>query len=220
MKRGWQPSPKLASGTSTPAWSKPKVFSPWPGPDNCTLQTQLEEYRRRIEELFACHPDSGLFGSSPGAGPKARTTAAERSGQRPLPLRRGPMAAMRGRHRASKLPRRQDQKANIRPACNRSMLRHAMHCFASLTRAPRTASGPRPTRAKGRSHAQALRCLGQRWIKIIWKRWQTHTCYDADLHIKTKSPTAPGCSKQSPPEQLHPHQTHANNFPQKASRNR
>jgi len=35
-----------------------------------TLQTQLDEYRRRIEELFTSHPDSGLFGSLPGAGPK------------------------------------------------------------------------------------------------------------------------------------------------------
>ena len=34
------------------------------------LQTQLKEYRRRIEALFASHPDSGMFGSLPGAGPK------------------------------------------------------------------------------------------------------------------------------------------------------
>ena len=35
-----------------------------------TLDAQLEEYRRRIEALFASHPDSGLFGSLPGAGAK------------------------------------------------------------------------------------------------------------------------------------------------------
>jgi len=37
----------------------------------CTLQDQLEEYRRRIEALFAQHPDSNLFGSLPGAGSSA-----------------------------------------------------------------------------------------------------------------------------------------------------
>ena len=30
---------------------------------------------------------------------------------------------------------------------------------------------------------QALRCLGQRWLKIIWKMWPTGTVYDATLHI-------------------------------------
>src|SRR5665213_3044988 len=35
-----------------------------------TLQTQLDEYRARINELFARHPDHDLFGSLPGAGEK------------------------------------------------------------------------------------------------------------------------------------------------------
>ncbi len=34
------------------------------------LQTQLEDYRRQIENLFGQHPDHDLFGSLPGAGPK------------------------------------------------------------------------------------------------------------------------------------------------------
>jgi hypothetical protein len=34
------------------------------------LQTQLEDYRRQIEELFAQHPEHDLFGSLPGADPK------------------------------------------------------------------------------------------------------------------------------------------------------
>ena len=34
------------------------------------LQSQIEAYRAEIEKLFAQHPDSHLFGSLPGAGPK------------------------------------------------------------------------------------------------------------------------------------------------------
>src|SRR3974390_1827832 len=34
------------------------------------LEKQLVEYRKRIEELFARHPDQDLFGSLPGAGKK------------------------------------------------------------------------------------------------------------------------------------------------------
>ena len=29
-------------------------------------------------------------------------------------------------------------------------------------------------RQEGKSHAWALRCLGQRWLKILWKMGQTH----------------------------------------------
>ena len=32
------------------------------------------------------------------------------------------------------------------------------------------------------SHASALRCLGQRWLKILWKMWQTRTTYNEALH--------------------------------------
>ena len=35
-----------------------------------TLETQLREYRRRITETFAQHPDHDVFGSLPGAAAK------------------------------------------------------------------------------------------------------------------------------------------------------
>jgi hypothetical protein len=31
-----------------------------------------------------------------------------------------------------------------------------------------------------------LRALGQRWLKIVWKMWQTRTLYDADLHARNQ----------------------------------
>jgi len=45
---------------------------------------------------------------------------------------------------------------------------------------------PRRTRKRDKSHACALRCLGQRWLKILWKMWQTGTRYDAELHQKNQ----------------------------------
>jgi hypothetical protein len=41
-------------------------------------------------------------------------------------------------------------------------------------------------RQRGQTHACALRCLGHRWLKILWKMWQTSTCYDAELHQKNQ----------------------------------
>jgi hypothetical protein len=37
-------------------------------------------------------------------------------------------------------------------------------------------------RAEGKSHACALRCLAQRWLKIIGKMQSTHRPHDAGLH--------------------------------------
>ena len=37
------------------------------------------------------------------------------------------------------------------------------------------------------SHACALRCLGQRWFKILWKMGQTRTCYDEALHTRNQT---------------------------------
>ena len=41
-------------------------------------------------------------------------------------------------------------------------------------------------RTRGKSHACALRCLGQRWLKILWKMWQTGIRYDAELHARNQ----------------------------------
>ena len=81
----------------------------------------------------------------------------------------------------------QVHKVNLRRACNKS-LRHAMHLFADKSRAQCVwaAAYYDALRERGKSHAQALRSLGQRWLKIIWKMWQTRTAYDADLHMKNQ----------------------------------
>ena len=57
----------------------------------CLLQSQLNEYRRRIMDLFHDHPDHGCFGSLPGTGGEARAAAAVGAGVQPpgLRVRRG-----------------------------------------------------------------------------------------------------------------------------------
>ena len=37
-------------------------------------------------------------------------------------------------------------------------------------------------RTAGHDHASALRCLGKRWLKILWRLWTDHTTYDEDRH--------------------------------------
>jgi transposase len=151
------------------------------------LETQLHAYRRRIEELFAIHPDSNTFGSLPGAGPKlAPRLLGEIGSDRALYEDPQGLQCMAGTAPVS-YQSGQIHKVNLRRACNKN-LRHAMYLFAHKSRARCVwaAKYYDVLRERGKSHAQALRSLGQRWLKIIWKMWQTRTRYDPDLHMKNQ----------------------------------
>ncbi len=151
------------------------------------LEHQLKEYRRKIRALFDQHPDSKLFGSLPGAGDKtiprlmseigsdrARFDNHEAlqcyAGSAPVTYQSGQM-----------------RKVRIRRACNKH-LRYAVHWLSDLSRqkCPWAQTYYQQKRRENKSHACALRCLGQRWLKIIWKMWQTGTPYDAELHQRNQ----------------------------------
>jgi len=148
------------------------------------LQSQLASYRKRIEALFASHPDSGLFGSLPGAGPKlAPRLLGEIGSDRALYEDPQGLQCMAGTapvsYQSGKV-----HKVRIRRACNKH-LRQAIHHFADKSRAQCSWAAVyyQALRDRGQTHPKALRSLGQRWLKIIWKIWQTNTAYDADKHM-------------------------------------
>lgn len=152
-----------------------------------TLDAQLDEYRRRIEALFASHPDSDMFGSLPGAGPKlAPRLLSEIGSDRSLFEDAQGLQCIAGTapvsYQSGKIA-----KVQMRRSCNRN-LRHTMHMLADKSREKCTWASIYydELRKRGKSHAQALRSLGQRWLKIIWKMWQTSACYDAELHMKNQ----------------------------------
>lgn len=68
-------------------------------------------------------------------------------------------------------------------ACDKH-LRHAVHLLAekSLKQCAWAEIYYRRHREKGRSHADAIRRLGQRWLKIIHRLWMDRKPYDAMLH--------------------------------------
>jgi transposase len=151
------------------------------------LQLQLDAYRKRIEALFASHPDSAMFGSLPGAGPKlAPRLLSEIGSDRALYQKPQGLQCMAGTAPVS-YQTGKVHKVYLRRACNKH-LRHAMHLFADKSR-PQCAWAAvyyDALRQRGMTHAQALRCLGQRWLKIIWKMWQTRTHYDPELHMRNQ----------------------------------
>jgi transposase len=152
-----------------------------------TLQSQLDAYRAEIEKLFAEHPDHDLFGSLPGAGPKIaprllgeigsdRSRFADPAGLQCL-AGTAPVSYQSG----------QIHKVHLRRHCNKP-LRHAVHLWANLSRQSSTWASVYydQLRERGKSHACALRCLGQRWLKILWKMWQTGSVYDAETHTRNQ----------------------------------
>ncbi len=152
-----------------------------------TLQQQLEEYRKQIEALFKSHPDHDLFGSLPGA----RKVLAPR-----LLAAIGNDPQRYGNHRvlqsfAGTAPvsyeSGQISKAKIRWACDK-FLRHTVHlwadCFRHVSHWGQTYYQKK--RQQGMSHACALRCLGQRLLKIVFKMLTDKKPYDADLHARNQ----------------------------------
>jgi transposase len=148
------------------------------------LEAQLDDYRARIQELYDKHPDKPWFGSLPVAqdGKTAPRLLAELGTDRERFTDAQALQCVAGTAPV-RFQSGQIEKCYLRRACNKH-LRFAIHWFSNLSRTKCSWASIYydQKRAQGKSHACALRCLGQRWIKIIWKMWQTHSAYNPDLH--------------------------------------
>jgi len=151
------------------------------------LHKQLAEYRKRIEELYRRHPDHDLFGSLPGAkqvlGPRLLAAVGgdpERYGSHEV------LQSIAGTAPVSYQSGRLN-KVRVRWACDK-FLRHTVHLWADGFR---KASGWGQTyyqqkRQQGMAHACALRCLGQRLLKILFRMLSDKKAYDAEVHSKNQ----------------------------------
>jgi transposase len=149
-----------------------------------TLEAQIKEYRRRIEQIFADHPDSGLFASLPGAGKKlAPRLLGELGTHREVFESAQSLQCYAGTAPVTKKSGKSCY-VNVRRACNK-VLRATVHLWADQSRqkCAWAATYYSKKRDQGKSHAQALRCLGQRWLKILWRMWRDHVPYDEALHM-------------------------------------
>lgn len=151
------------------------------------LQTQIEEYDTRIRERFAKHPDHALFSSLPGAGRRlAPRLLGEIGPDRSVFPDAHALQCHAGTAPVS-YQSGQIHKVTIRRACNKN-LRAAVHLWANLSVqfCPWAKVYYQAQRERGKSHACALRCVGQRWLKILWKMWQSRKLYDPELHARNQ----------------------------------
>ncbi len=151
------------------------------------LQKQIDGYRREIEQQFDQHPSREVFDSLPGAGahlaPRLLSECAT------APARFDDAQGLQCYAGTAPVQYQSGQicRVRLRRACNKH-LRTAVHLWAQCSRRECVWAETyyQRKRQQGKSHACALRCLGQRWLKILWRMIQTGCPYNEALHTKNQ----------------------------------
>jgi transposase len=149
-----------------------------------TLEGQIDEYRRRIEKLFNDHPDSHIFKSLPGAGAKlAPRLLGQIGADRAVFASAEALQSYAGTAPVTKQSGKSRQ-VHIRRMCDK-VLRTTVHLWADQSRhfCAWAQAYYQRKREEGHGHATALRCLGQRWLKILFRMWQDQVPYDEAKHM-------------------------------------
>ena len=152
-----------------------------------TLDKQLKLYRSQIRELFDNHPDSNLFGSLPGAKDVLAPRLLGAVGNDPD--RYGSQEVLQAIAGTAPISYQSGKinKVRIRWACDK-FLRHTIHLWADCFRKASAWGGAyyKKKRQEGMSHACALRCLGQRLLKILFRMITEKRPYDAERHARNQ----------------------------------
>ncbi|MBT5031704.1 MAG: IS110 family transposase [Proteobacteria bacterium] len=149
-----------------------------------TLQA-IRRYDDAIAELAPQHPDYALFSPLPGAGPSLAPRLLVAFGEQ--------------RERFANAAELQ-KYSGIAPVTERSGKKHWVHwrwqCPTFLRQtfiewAAQTINKSywagvyyRQQRDKGCSHQAAVRALAFKWIRILYRCWQTHTPYNEAVYLK------------------------------------
>lgn len=147
------------------------------------LEGQLDAYRRRITEAFRQHLPTTTCGSRPRAGEKlAPRLLGEVGSVREVYPEADALCCQAGVSPVSFQSGKLD-KARIRWACD-VMLRHTVPLGADCSRKQSAwAQADDPGKRKeGHDHASALRGLGKRWLKILWRLWPNRQRDDETHH--------------------------------------
>jgi transposase len=155
------------------------------------LNTQIRACDKRIDELLDSHPDAGIFRSFPGIGPIVTAVLISEMGddraRYPEPA---VLLAETGLAPVTKASGRMHQ-VRFRYAAN-SRMRHAIDwwAFTSTREVDWARKAYEDARARGQGKFRALRGLGSRWTRVLWRCWIDHVPYDPDKHQATKQHTA------------------------------
>jgi transposase len=152
--------------------------------------TQVRAITKRIHERLAEHPDAAIFLSFPGMGQiTAATMLAEMGEDRARFPTADVLLAETGTAPVTRTSGR-SRTVRFRYAANKRM-RHAIDwwAFVSVRENDWAHDAYQQARARGQQHNRALRGIGARWTRILWRAWTDHATYDPTLHLKNRRPT-------------------------------
>jgi transposase len=155
------------------------------------LNAQVRALTRRIRDRLAEHPDAAIFLSFPGMGQvTAATMLAEMGEDRGRFPTADVLLAETGTAPVTRSSGR-SRTVRFRYAANKRM-RHAIDwwAFVSVREDPWARHAYQQARARGQLHNRALRGVGARWTRILWRCWTDHTTYDPTRHLKNQTATA------------------------------
>jgi transposase len=143
------------------------------------LNTQIQALQGQVEECFGRHPDAEIYLSQPGLGPVlGARVLAEFGGD---PHRYADARARKNYSGMSPITRASGKKSVVlaRYARNRR-LGDALYgqAFTALNASPGARAYYDARRARGATHHQALRALGNRLVGILHGCLRHHTRYD------------------------------------------
>ena len=149
------------------------------------LNQSIAEFEKQLGEVTAAHPDGALFRSLPGAGAvlTPRLIAAFGSDR----SRYQSAEELQKKSGIAPITRKSGQSWLVlsRLACPK-YLRQTFHEFAEYAR--RFSEWSRAyyamKRAGGMNHQAAIRALAYKWIRIIFRMWQTRTPYSETLYLE------------------------------------
>lgn len=149
------------------------------------IQESIDEYDETIAEAFQAHPDAFIFQSLPGAGAvmAPRLSAAfgddrNRFASAVEPQQYfgiAPITVQSGQSRA----------VYFRRGCPK-FLRQSIHEYAGISMrfCGWAHDYVQALKARGKTHQQAVRSLGFKWIRILFRMWKDRTVYDETKYLE------------------------------------
>jgi transposase len=146
------------------------------------LTAILEGYETAIADVVARHPDARIFASLPGAGPVTVATLVAEIGEDrarfPTP---GSLLAEAGLAPVTRQSG-SSRRVGFRYAANHHLRATWQQWMLTAIRiSPWTRATYEAARARGQSHSRAVRSVGARWGRILWRCWQDRCAYDPAL---------------------------------------
>lgn len=150
------------------------------------LGSTIERYDEAIAELVARHPDAAVFASLPGAGEvTVATLIAEIGEDRARFSSPGSLLAEAGLAPVTR------QSGGSRRVSFRYAANHHLRAIwqqwmlTALRISPWIRAAYDAARARGQTHSHAVRSVGARWCRILWRCWQDRVPYDPTLDRRT-----------------------------------